>query len=207
MVEKMKTLSGRSISPESADRDLRRVLSELNALSEKLSVPDAVKDEAARICVKGLERGLTKGRSLARITASSLYAACREREVPTTLDDIAAVSGVRRDDIAKCYRLLVRELDMKIPVADPSEYVARVASRAKVNAEVQARALEILSRAERAGITGGRDPLGLAASALYIASALEGQKLTQQSAADAAGVQEATIRKENKRLRTVLGVE
>jgi transcription initiation factor TFIIIB Brf1 subunit/transcription initiation factor TFIIB len=89
----MKTVSGQSISPELADRDLKRVLSELNALSEKLPVPDAVKDEAACICMRGLERGLAKGRHLTWITASSLCAACREREVPMTLDDLAAASG------------------------------------------------------------------------------------------------------------------
>jgi transcription initiation factor TFIIIB Brf1 subunit/transcription initiation factor TFIIB len=40
----------------------------------------------------GLERGLKKGRSFAQITASSLYAACRERGIPKTLDDVAAAS-------------------------------------------------------------------------------------------------------------------
>ena len=82
--------------------------------------------------MRGVERGLEKGRSYAQIAASSLYAACRERGGPTTLDEVAAASGVRRDDIARCYRLLVNELDMEIPVVDPAEYVARLASRAKV---------------------------------------------------------------------------
>ena len=49
-------------------------------------------------------------------------------------------------------------------------------------------------------------PTGLAASALYLASLIDGQWLTQSSAAEAAGVREATVRKESKRLRKVLGV-
>ena len=57
-------------------------LGELEQFSEKLSVPDAVTDEAAFICMRGLERDLEKGRSFAQITASSLYAACRERGGP-----------------------------------------------------------------------------------------------------------------------------
>jgi len=138
------------------------------------------------------------------MTASSLYAACREKEVPTTLDDVAAASGVRRDDVARCYRLLVTELDMEIPVLHPSEYVARLASKANMDAWVQARALEILSKAEKREIAAGKDPIGLAASALYLAATLEGQSLSQRSAAEAAGVAEATVRNECKRLRTVL---
>ncbi len=166
-----------------------------------------MKDEATRVCMMGLDRGLEKGRSFAQITASSLYAACREKGVPTTLDDVAAVSGVRRDDIAKCYRLLVNELDLKVPVADPAEYLARVASRAKVSPKVEACAIEILSRAEKAGIAAGKDPLGLAASAIYLASLLEGQNMTQARAAEAAGVTEVTVRNQCKSIRKVLEVQ
>jgi transcription initiation factor TFIIB len=179
-------------------------LGELEQFSEKLSVPDAVTDEAAFICMRGLERDLEKGRSFAQITASSLYAACRERGVPRTLDDVAAASGVRRDDIARCYRLLVKELEMEIPVVDPAEYMQKVASKANMDPEVQARALEMLSRVEKVGGTAGMDPIGLAASALYLAAAVEGQKLTQVGAAAAAGVTEVTIRNQLKRLRAVL---
>jgi transcription initiation factor TFIIB len=182
-------------------------LGELKQFSEKLSVPDAVKDEAVRICKKGLERGLKKGRSFAQIEASSLYTACREKEVPRTLDDVAAASGVRRDEIAKCYRLLVNEFDLKIPVADPAEYLARVASRLKVSPQAEAGAVEMLSRAQKAGISAGKDPIGLAASAVYLASLLDGLNMTQARAAEAAGVTEVTVRNQSKRLRKVLGVQ
>jgi transcription initiation factor TFIIB len=183
----------------------RLALGELNQFSEKLAVPRAVTDEAAQLCIRGLDRGLAKGRTVVEITASALYAACREKEVPTTLDDVAAASGLERDGIARSYRLLVRELDLKIPIADPAEYVRRVGSRVGVDAKVEADALEILSKAEKAGITAGVYHLGLAASAIYMASMLEGQKLTEKAAADAAEVSEATVRKEYKRLRKVLG--
>ena len=165
-----------------------------------------MRDEAARIYERGLERGLTNGRHLTQLLVASLYAACRERGVPRTLDDVAAASGADRKAVARCYRLLVRELNMSIPVANPAEYVATLASRAKLNAGVQARALEVLHRAEEAGVTAGMDPMGLTASALYMAAALEGQKLTQRSAAEAAGVTEVTIRNELKRLSPVLEV-
>jgi transcription initiation factor TFIIB len=182
-------------------------LGELSQFSEKLSVPDAVAEEGARICMRGLERGLKKGRSHSQIAASSLYAACRERGFPRTLDDVAAVSSVRRDDIAKCYRLLVNEFDLKIPVPDPAEYLTRLASRLNVGQEVEANALEMLSGAQKAGISAGKDPIGLAASAVYLASLLDGLNMTQARAADAAGVTEVTVRNQSKRLRKVLKVQ
>ncbi|MGA2198848.1 MAG: hypothetical protein ABSG45_02810 [Nitrososphaerales archaeon] len=202
----MKTHSGRSLSSELAGRDLSRALFELNTLSEKLSIPDIVTAEAASICRRAVEEGLARGRPLTQIAASSLYAACREKEVPTTLDDVAQASGLGRKAVARWYRLLVAELGLKVTVADPAECLARVAFRLKVEPKVEADAREILSRAEKAGITAGVYATGLAASALYLASLLDGEWLTQSSAAGAAGVREATVRKESKRLRKVLGI-
>jgi len=182
-------------------------LGELKKVSEKLPAPDAVADEAACIYFRGLQRGLTRGRSLATLAASSLYAACREKEIPTTLDDVATASGVGRKAVARWYRLLVIELDLKIPISDPTECLAKVAARAKADPKVEADALEILSKAEKAGITAGLCPTGLAASALYLASLLNGQWMTQSGAADAAGVREATVRMQSKRLRKIVEVQ
>jgi transcription initiation factor TFIIB len=207
MVGKMKMRSGPSSAPGLADRDMSRVLGELDSLSQRLSVPDSVKAEAASICRRAQEKGRARWRPLAQIAASSLYAACREKEVPTTLDDVAAASGVNKKEIASCYRLLVNELDLKIPVGDPAECLARVASRLKADAKVEADAQEILSRAEKAGITAGLYPTGLAASALYLASLLDGRWLTQSGAAEAAGVREATVRKQSRRLRKIVEVK
>jgi transcription initiation factor TFIIB len=182
-------------------------LEELSQFSERLSVPLAVTDEAARICKKSVERGLARGRPRVQIVASSLYAACREKEVPMTLDDVAAASGVGKIAVARRYRLLVEELDLKIPIADPTECLAKVASRAKADPKVEADALEILSKAAKAGITAGLYPPGLAASALYLASLLDGRWLTQGGAAEAAGVREATVRRQSKRLRKIVEVQ
>ncbi len=175
-------------------------LSELDTFSKELSIPNVVTDEAASKCKNVLEKGLRRGKLIARTAASSLYAACREREIPVSLDDVAAASSVGRKELAKFYRPLISESDLRIPVADPAEYMAGVDSRAKASEEVQVRALEILSRVEKEGIAAGRRPKGLAVSAFYIASVLEGQRMTQKGAADAAGVREATLGKEYKRL-------
>ncbi len=177
---------------------------ELKKISDKIPLPHFVTEEAARICMVSMEKGLARRRPLAQIAASSLYAACREREVPATLADLSAASGVGRIVLASCYRMLVTELDLDIPVADPAECLASVAFRAKVGPKVERDAREILSEAERAGITDGVCPQGLAASALYLAALLNGHYLTQTGAAEAAGVKEVTVRNQFKRLRKLV---
>ena len=48
--------------------------------------------------------------------SSALYAACREVGTPRTLKDIADTTNIKKRDLAANYRLLVNELDLKMPV-------------------------------------------------------------------------------------------
>jgi transcription initiation factor TFIIB len=169
-----------------------------------LGVPGSIEEEAALIYARGLKRSLTGGRPSTWIVVASLYAACRETKVAVTLDDLSAASGIDRKEIATCYRVLVSALNMDVPVVDPAEYVGMVASRARASQAVQVEALEILSKGAKAGVVDGRNPIGLAASALYIASMLEGEGMTQKRAAEAAGVREATLRSEYQHLKKAL---
>jgi transcription initiation factor TFIIB len=205
-VERLRTWDRRSQVHESADRNLRQAFSELRRLSDKLAVSEAVTEKAAYFYRKALERNLVRGRSITSIMAASLYAACRDMEVQRTLKDVAAVSNVKRKDLARSYRLLLKEMDIRMPVADPSRCVTKIASKAGLSEKTQRRAREILFRAKEMRITAGKDPMGFAASALYVACTLEGENKTQKDVAEAAGVTEVTIRNRYKGLRSALGI-
>src|SRR5713226_2386942 len=197
-VERLRTWDRRSQVHESADRNLRQALSELRRFSDKLTVSEAVTEKAAYIYRKALERNLVRGRSITALIAASLYAACRDREIPRTLKDLASVSNVKNKDIARSYRLLLKEMDIKMPVVDAAKCVSKIASRASLSERTKRRALEILKKAEEARISAGKDPMGLAAAALYVSCTLEGEDKTQKDVAEAAGVNEVTIRNRSK---------
>ena len=205
-VERMRTWDRRSQVHASTDRNLRQAFNELKRFSDKLVVSDAVTEKAAYFYRKALERNLVRGRSITGMIAASLYAACRDGEIPRTLKDVAAVSNVKKKDLARSYRLLHREMDLKMPVAEASRCVSGIASRSKMSEKTQRRAREILLRAKQMGLTAGKDPMGLAASALYVACTLEGDQKTQKDVAEAAGVTEVTIRNRYKGIREALGV-
>jgi transcription initiation factor TFIIB len=205
-VDRMRTWDRRSQVHESADRNLRQAFNELRRFADKLTVSDAITEKAAYIYRKALERNLVRGRSITQVIAASLYAACRDGEVPRTLKDVAAVSNVKKKDIARSYRLLLKEMDIKMPVADPSKCVSRIGSKAGMSERTQRRAHEILIKAEQMRISAGKDPMGFAASALYVACILGGEDKTQKDVADAAGVTEVTIRNRYKGLRSALGI-
>jgi transcription initiation factor TFIIB len=91
------------------------------------------------------------------------------------LKDIANASNIKKKDVARCYRLLIRELDLKMPVVDPVKCVARIASKAGLSEKTKRKALEILKKAEEGKISAGKDPMGLAAAALYVACVMNGK--------------------------------
>jgi len=205
-VDRMRTWDRRSQVHESSDRNLHQAFSELQRFSDRLSVPRAVSEKAAYFYRKALERNLIRGRSITAMMAASLYAACRVCEVPRTLKDVAAASNVKKKDLARSYRLMHREMDLQMPVAESSRCVSGIASRAGMSEKTQRKAQQILYMAKQTGISAGKDPMGMAASALYVACMLEGEGKTQKDVADAAKVTEVTIRNRYKGLREALGI-
>ena len=184
----------------SIDRNLAQAMSELERLSSKLSIPKSIKEEAAIIYRKALNLDLLRGRSIAGIIAASLYAACRANKNPRSLSEISKVSLINKKDVARCYRLLLRELDIKIPIADPLTYVSKIAEIVGISEESQGLAIHFLLEARKKRVVAGKDPMGLAAAALYIACLKNKEKITQKDIAEAAGVTEVTIRNRYKLL-------
>ncbi len=203
-IERLRTWDSRSQVHEPVDRNFRQAFSELDRLKDKLAVGDAVIEKSAYIYRKALDRGLVRGRSISALIAAALYAACRDTETPRTLKDMAGSSNIKKKDVARCYRLLIRELDLKMPVVDPVRCISRIAGKAGLSEKTKRRALEILKRAEEAKISAGKDPMGLAAAALYVACVLNGESKTQKDVAEAAGVTEVTIRNRYKGLKLTL---
>ena len=97
------------------DRNLMHAFDELDILKDKLALSDAVVEKAAYIYGKVEDRGLIRGRTISGIMAAAIYTACREIGILCTLRDIAAASNVKRKDIARNYRMLLFELDLKVP--------------------------------------------------------------------------------------------
>jgi transcription initiation factor TFIIB len=203
------SLGWRWYTPSSGQRSGRAdstiVLGGLTKLSEALSIPDGAKAEALNLCMRSVGVGLGRRWPLDRLEAASLYVACREGGVPTTLNELARASGVRRKEIASSYRLLLDELGVCVPLVEPAGYLPKLVTRSNSNSAVQAEAVEILRRVEMAGVSSGMNPVVLAASALYLASAMQGYGLTQRRVADAAGIRRSALRKGYRRIRMVLG--
>jgi len=175
-------------------RNLSTAMNIMSRLTDELHLPANVKRRAVRIYRLSLERELIRGRTIAGFVAASVYASCREAKVPRSLNEISRVSYEDLKDISRVYRLLLRELDLQMPVDHPMKFVPRIAEKLEIDRETDRLSIEILREAKEEKMLVGKDPRGMAAAALYLACKINDEKATQKDIAYFAGTTEVTLR-------------
>jgi len=173
----------RSRVHSSIERNLSHAMTEIDRLSDKLSIPEHVKEKAAVIYRKALNKGLVRGRTIAGIAAASVYAACRLTRTPRNLRDVSEKSLVSRKELTRDYRLILRELEIHAPIINPKTYLTKIAEKAGLSEQIQSHALKVLREADEKHVLTGKD------------------------VADAAGVTEVTVRNRYRTLRRQLNLE
>jgi len=193
-MQRLRTWNERFRTRDSKERNLKQALGEIDRMASALGLPDNVRETASVIYRRALDDDLLPGRSIEGVATASLYAAARQAGTPRSLDEIAAVSRVEKDEIARTYRYVVRELKLEIKPADPESYVPRFASDLDLSDEAERRARSLLKNAKEQGVHSGKSPVGLAAAAVYAASLLTNEKVTQSEVSEVANISEVTIR-------------
>jgi transcription initiation factor TFIIB len=203
-MDRLRTWDFRTQIRSATDRSLKQAFFQLEILKDRLGLSDSTVEKAAYIYRKAQERQLVRGRTISGVLAAAIYIACREMGISRTLKDIAMYSNVKLKEVAKCYRLLHLELDLKIPIVDPMKYIAKVANKANLSEKTKRQAAEIMHNVTKREISVGKNPMGLAASVLYISAMKTGESITQGDLSNAAGVTEVTLRNRYKDLMNKL---
>jgi transcription initiation factor TFIIB len=192
---------------DATQRNLAIALSGLDRLASGMRLPRTVRETAAMIYRKAALKNLVRGRSIDGVIAASLYAACRQCNVPRTLDEVSKLANMPKKEVGRNYRYVSRKLGLKLMPTSPKDYIPRFCSELKLSNDVQLKTLEIIRRASSQELTSGRGPTGLAAASLYIASVLCNEHITQREIAEIAGVTEVTIRNRYKEIARKLNID
>jgi transcription initiation factor TFIIB len=191
---------------DGTERNLALALREIDRMSSMMGLPRNVRETAAMIYRKTALNNLARGRSVNGIVAATLYAACRQCNVPRTLNEISSIAQMPRKDVGRNYRYISRRLGLKLLPTSPHDYIPRFCGRLNLSHDVQSMAMKIIQRAAKKELTSGRGPTGLAAASLYVASVLCGERRIQREVAEIAGVTEVTIRNRYKELAKKLDI-
>ena len=193
-MQRLRKWNERFRTRDSKERNLKQALGEIDRMASALGLPENVRETASVIYRRALDENLLPGRSIEGVSTSAVYAAARQAGVPRSLDEIADVSRVEKDEIARTYRYVVRELGLEVAPADPESYVPRFASSLDLSDEAENRARQLLKNAKEQGVHSGKSPVGLAAAAVYAAALLTNEKTTQAAVSEVADISEVTIR-------------
>ena len=203
-IQRLRTWNNRSQLNDSISRNLDKALKYLNNFGDKLYLSPAVMENAAYIYRKAAMRKLAKGRSTVSLVAASIYAACREISIPKTISDIACVCNIPSKEIMSHYKLILKELSLKIPVIQGIDYVTLISNRLKLTEKTKREALRIFLLVQHSRISIGKNPRAFAGAIIYIASQDSNEFLRQVEVCQVADISTVSLRKRCKEIKTIL---
>ena len=189
---RLRTWDQRSKSRKTAS--LSKAFTMLHGMKTKLGIPNNVVENAAYIYRKAVNAKLTRGRTMNSLISASLYAACRENNIPRTLDDIADAGNVERRILSRDLRTIIKKLELNLNQYDTASFISKISNNMNLKEKTKRDAFEILARSEKEQITAGKHPVAQAAASLYISCILNGEKISQKKFAVESGVSDVTIR-------------
>ena len=187
-------------------RNMLIATTELKRIGSNLNLPIHVKKAAIRLYIEAFKRKLLRGRSINGMVAACLYFACRERKIPRTLQEILDQTSVNAKNVRRCYRTIIRELNLKAPSTDPISLIPRFIAELELDAEAEKATIKILQVFTSKFSTSGKDPKGLCAGALYLVCKKNDRKISQKDIANLVGVTEVTLRSRYKELINKLNI-
>ncbi len=187
-------------------RNMLIATTELKRIGSNLNLPNHVKKTGIRLYIEAFKKKLLRGRSINGMVAACLYFACRERKIPRTLQEILDETSISAKNVRRCYRTLIRELNLKVPSTDPSSLIPRFIAELDLDAEAENTTVKILQSFISKFSTSGKDPKGLCAGALYLVCKMKDKRVSQKEIANLVGVTEVTLRSRYKELVKMLNI-
>ncbi len=194
---------------DSLERNKWEAKPKLELLCSKLNIPAYIKETAWRIYIEAAKKKLTMGRSIIGFVAASLYAAIRIHELPRLLDEVSDSELVPRKTVHHALGLLIKiilpKLGLKYKPITSTQLVYRFGNDLNLSMAIQSEAAKMLETASKKGLHNiGKDPRGLAASAIYIVTKRSNERRTQAEISEVAKITEVTLRSRAKDIREFL---
>jgi transcription initiation factor TFIIB len=180
----------------------REALSDVRRLTVELRLSPEVARRASVICGDAFSMHLGQDTPPQVLSAAAVYVGCREAQKPVTLKDLAYACHSDPRSVGRCYVKLIERMNISRPELNENGYVYHLALKRTVSKQAIQQSQQIIHSINSKGL-GGRNPMTLAASALYIACCNLGENITQAEVAEAAGVGEQSVRDCCKEIRTL----
>lgn len=167
--------------------------------ASRIELASSIVDLAKKRFKDVYEMKILKGRNNAAIAAACIFIACREQGVPRSFKEIVVISQVPKKDIAKCFKTIYQNIKINDKPAGNSEsdYIARFCDRLSLQHDVTMLAQKIADKVREIDVAAGRNPLGITASAIFMAVHMkkkEGEMASMKDIADVCGIADSTAK-------------
>ena len=189
-----------------SDKHLYLAIGEIKRITSILLLPKNIAEAAATLYRKIYNNGILRSRSIKCLATASLYITCRMRKIPVTLKMIADTSPFSEKKIRNAYFLILKELNINLNVISSENLIPRIDSQLNISNKAEWDAIIIAKKADESKEFLGKNHKGIAAAAVYIATAQNGEKVGQRKIAKAAEVTQVTLRKRYKEIVKKLGM-
>ena len=179
----------------------------LDGLKAKLGLSEAVVEQTAYLFRKIAMKKILSGRSTAGMLCATTYIACRLTNTPRTIHDVACAGNIKRKQLQSIYQFLLRELEIYPKSYSPTEFVTRISQESDVSEQTRRCAMDILIKSEKMGLTASKNPMAMAAAALYISSLKYKERISQTKISKISGISSVTIRDRASEIKQKLGGE
>jgi transcription initiation factor TFIIB len=181
-------------------RNMLIAITELKRIGSNLNFPDRVKKAAIRLYKEVFKRKLLRGRSINGMVAACSYFICKDEKVPITLQEILDEASINANIVKKCYKILVRELNLKSSHIDPISLIPRYCADLDLGIEIEKETIKVLRNYISKSSICGKDPKGLCAGSIYLVAKLKNRKVSQKEISQIINVTEVTLRSRYKEL-------
>ena len=185
---------------DSTERNLAMVLFEITRITRSMSLSENNMKSASDVYKEVIQANLTKRKPARVLAATIVYIACRQAGIARSLNEIAHLSKISPKRIRNTYNTLIKKLKSTSKPPMSNLYVRKLAISLFQQEKTIEAAEKIIHSLKDQKFSQGKNPVGLAASACYIASILTGETKTQREIAEAARVTEATMRTRYKQI-------
>tara|TARA_B100001250_G_scaffold225421_1_gene193323 strand:- start:1571 stop:2356 length:786 start_codon:yes stop_codon:yes gene_type:complete len=177
---------------------------EINRISELLKLDNKISESGLEIFSSSSKKGIVRGRSTQKVAAASVFTACRMSNLPITLDEIANICSLNRNELSKLHRLIKRKLKLNINISSSITFLSKFTKKLALPKNVETEAKDIIRVVEESEYRQGISPIALLGASIYLACKKTKVRRSQLEIAKTLGTSEVTLRNRAKEIKTLL---
>lgn len=183
----------------STEQTIAKAFENLEEIADEHSIQAECRERAADIYCDGFRSKITDGRDTRCVVAACLRLASLQIDQPIPLGLIVKDQDVKSRKFHKARLALQNELELLSAQPKPMDYTQFLKNTMKLDDSQCDKVESILKQADRKISFVGKDPAGVAAGAVYLAS----DEFTQSDVSKAVGLSTETVRQRIHRLEEV----